>query len=133
MPTLEQKNGLLSDLISFSIIDGKLHHKEYDFILLIATELGIKKIDLDVLFHKEIVPVVIKSQISRVIQFYRLALLMHIDGIVHAKENTRLHEIGIQMGLDPNAIKTIINLMENSENCIVSEQTIMAAFEVQKN
>jgi uncharacterized tellurite resistance protein B-like protein len=133
MPTLEQKNGLLSDLISFSIIDGKLHKKEYDFILLIATELGIRKVDLDVLFHEEIVPITIKNELDRVIHFYRLALLMHIDGVIHVKENIKLHEIGIQMGLDPNAIKTIINLMENNENCIVNEQVILEAFEIQKN
>jgi hypothetical protein len=38
------------------------------------------------LFHQELPKLPIKNEFQRIQQFYRLALLMHRDGILHIKE-----------------------------------------------
>jgi hypothetical protein len=133
MATLEEKISLLSEMISFSIIDGILHDREYQFILLIARELRLEKAFVDSLFHEERKPVPIKLETDRIQQFYRLALLMHIDGILHEKENNALHEIGIKMGLNPQAMDKILKLMKSKKDCIISPQQLFLAFESQHN
>lgn len=120
MENYEQKLALLSDMIAFAIIDGELHDREYQFLSLIAIELGINKRQLNQLFHEENRSEIIKNEFERIQQFYRLALLMHCDGILHEREQTKIHEIGVNMGLNPHAIKRVLNAMKSSPTQMVS-------------
>ena len=133
MPTLEEKLSLLSEMISFAVIDGKLHEREYNFILLIACELRIDKSLFDSLFQEELKPVKQKDEFDRILQFYRLALLMHVDGVLHEKEDNSLHEIGISMGLNPVAMNKILKLMKSCPTRIISPQVLFESFTTQRN
>ena len=41
MPTKVEKISLLTDMIAFAVVDGKLHDREYLFLSMIAEELQI--------------------------------------------------------------------------------------------
>ena len=110
-----------------------MHDKEYDILLSIATELQIDKPTFLDLFRKRDEIKVIKEEFSRILQFYRLALLMYIDGVLHQKELIAINEIGIKMGLNPNAMQRILSLMEAAPDRLVKPETIIAAFQVQHN
>lgn len=133
MDKYEEKLGLLSDMISFSVIDGKLHEREYLFLSMVATELQVKNEDFKSLFHQENYPIVIKTEFERIQQFYRLALLMHSDGILHEKEIIAIKEIGINMGLNPHAIKRVLKAMEMSPTKLVSPEFLLEVFQEQLN
>ena len=133
MNNREEKISLLSEMIAFAIVDGELHDKEYDILVSIATELQIDKPTFLDLFRKRDEIKVIKEEFSRILQFYRLALLMYIDGVLHQKELIAINEIGIKMGLNPNAMQRILSLMEAAPNRLVKPKTIIAAFQVQHN
>jgi len=133
MSNREEKLSLLSEMITFSIVDGKLHTKEYDFILLIACELQIDKLCFDGLFHNEIKPLQIQSEVNRIQQFYRLALLMRVDGVLHQKEAIAIHEIGIKMGLNPKAMDVVLDLMNKSAFTVIDPETLFSVFESQHN
>lgn len=133
MNTREQKLSLLSDMIAFALVDGELHDREYQFLLIIAIELGINKEELNQLFHEENSSEFIKTDFERVQQFYRLALLMHCDGILHDREQIKLHEIGINMGLNPFATKRVLKAMEKSPTRMVSPDFLLEVFQEQLN
>jgi uncharacterized tellurite resistance protein B-like protein len=133
METYEQKIALLSDMIAFAIVDGELHDREYQFLSLIALELGIDKDKLNQLFHEENRSEIIKSEFERIQQFYRLALLMHCDGILHEREQIKIHEIGVNMGLNPHAIKRVLKAMESSPNKMISAEFLLEVFQEQLN
>jgi uncharacterized tellurite resistance protein B-like protein len=133
MNKYEEKLSLLSEMIAFSVIDGKLHEREYLFLSLIADELQIKKEDFKSLFHQEDYPIVIKSEFERIQQFYRLALLMHCDGEIHEKEKNAIHGIGINMGLNPHAIKRVLKAMEISPTKMISPEFLLEIFQEQLN
>lgn len=133
MNTEAQKKSLLLELIAFSTVDGQLHKREYDFIWHVAQELNI---DLDVfhdLFHQEIKPVVVKSEFQRIQQFYRLALIMHCDGILHEKEAIGIQQIAIEMGLNPSAVKRILDLMKKAPNAMIEPKVLLRVFQEQHN
>ena len=44
MDTFEEKRSLVLEMIAFSAVDGRLHKREYEFLALVANELGF---DLD--------------------------------------------------------------------------------------
>jgi uncharacterized tellurite resistance protein B-like protein len=133
MENYEQKIALLSDMIAFALIDGELHDREYQFLSLIAIELGIDKKQLNQLFHEENRSEIIKNEFERIQQFYRLALLMHCDGVLHEREQIKIHEIGVNMGLNPHAIKRVLKAMEASPTKMISSEFLLEVFQEQLN
>jgi uncharacterized tellurite resistance protein B-like protein len=133
MKTKVEKLSLLADMISFAIVDGELHEREYTFLSIIAVELGINNDELKQLFHEENRSEIIKSEFERIQQFYRLALLMHCDGILHEREVNKIHEIGVNMGLNPFAIKRVLKAMEQSPTRMVSPDYLLEVFQEQMN
>lgn len=133
MGKLEDKINLLSEMIAFSVVDGRLHEREYQFVWIVAQELGISKNDFNDLFHQELPTGVIKSEFERVQQFYRLALLMHVDGVLHQKEEEAIRQIAINMGLNPSATNRILKLMKESPNAMIPPQVLLGHFQEQHN
>lgn len=131
--TYQEKIGLLQEMIAFSLVDGELHDREFDFIMVIASELEVDKETVFKLFDKKQEKVVIKDEFNRVCQFYRLALLMHCDGVLHEREQIKINEIGINMGLNPYAMKRVLHLMKESPTRMVDGETLLSVFSEQHN
>ena len=121
MNSYEEKLSLLAEMVSFSVVDGKLHDRELQLE------------DFKQLFHQEFYPTVIKTEFQRIQQFYRLALLMHCDGILHEREKEAIHQIGITMGLNPYAMKRVLKAMEISKTRMVSPEFLLEIFQEQLN
>ena len=133
MDTNEQKVSLLLEMIAFSTVDGKLHKREYDFLYLVADELNIEKEDFNDLFHQELPKLVIKTEFQRIQQFYRLALLMHADKILHKKEEIAIRQIALDMGLNPSSTKRILEMMKKAPNAIIAPEVLLNTFQEQQN
>lgn len=133
MNTHKEKIILLAEMIAFSLVDGRLHEREYEFLLIVATELQIDKPEFDDLFHSELPTGIIKSEPRRIQQFYRLALLMHIDGVLHEREQVAIHQIGINMGLNPSATKRVLKAMDEAPNALIDPDLLYSVFREQLN
>lgn len=133
MNTHKEKIDLLAEMIAFSLVDGRLHEREYEFLSIVSKELQIDKAEFDDLFHTELPTGSIKSEPRRIQQFYRLALLMHIDGVLHDSEQTAIHQIGINMGLNPSATKRVLKAMEEAPNAIIDPDLLYSVFREQLN
>ena len=133
MNNYDEKLALLSEMIAFSLIDGRLHQREYMFLKMIADELSVENNDFNGLFHQENNSVVIKTEFERVQQFYRLALLMHVDGVLHEREQIKIREIGVNMGLNPHAVARVLKAMEASPTRMVSAEFLVGVFQEQLN
>lgn len=133
MDSYQEKISLLQEMIAFALIDGELHDREFDFLEIIAQELEIEKEVFLQLFQNRSEIIVIKDEFHRICQFYRLALLMHCDGVLHEREQIKINEIGINMGLNPFAMKRVLHLMKTSPNRMVPSEVLLAVFTEQHN
>lgn len=133
MNTYEEKIALLMEMIVFSVVDGRLHEREYEFLSLVAHELRIEKTVFNDLFHQEFVGVPIKTESQRIQQFYRLALLMHVDGILHEKEEIAIRQIAINMGLNPSVTQRILRMIKESPTRIIDSDLLLDVFKEQHN
>lgn len=133
MNEFEERRSLLLEMIAFSTVDGKLHKREYEFLSIVAQALGIEKDVFKDLFHQEVPQLTIKTEFLRIQQFYRLALLMYCDGVIHEKELVSIQQIAIDMGLNPNATKRILKLMSESPNAIIDGAVLLNVFQEQHN
>ena len=133
MHTYEEKISLLLEMIAFATIDGDLHKNEYTFLAIVANELKISKAVFNDLFHQELPHLVIKSEFERFHQFYRLALLMHSDGVLHPKEEVAILQIGINMGLNPIVTNRILKMMKMKKSPIIEADILLEIFKEQHN
>lgn len=133
MDEFHEKISLLQEMIAFALVDGELHDREYDFIENVAHHLEVDKPTFLALYEKKVEVKVIKDEFNRICQFYRLALLMYCDGVLHEKEQIKLNEIGINMGLNPYAIRRVLKIMKDSPNQLIDGQTLLSLFNEQHN
>ena len=133
MNTFEEKRSLLLDMIAFSTVDGHLHKKEFEFLEIVAKELSFDTEVFKDFFHQELPSLPIKSEFQRIQQFYRLALLMYADGILHRNEAVAIKQIAIQMGLNPAATKRILKLMNDAPNAMIEPKILLSVFQEQHN
>ena len=133
MNTFEEKRSLLLEMIAFSTVDGQLHKREYDFLFIVAQELSIEKEVFNDLFHQELPQIPIKTEFGRIQQFYRLALLMHSDGVLHTKEDNAIQQITLNMGLNPAATKRILKIMKKGSTPLIDPQVLLKIFQEQHN
>jgi uncharacterized tellurite resistance protein B-like protein len=133
MNTFEEKRSLLLEMIAFSTVDGQLHKREYEFLSIVAKELHIEKDVFNDLFHQELPQIQVKSEFGRIQQFYRLALLMHSDGVLHVKEDKAIQQIALTMGLNPLATKRILKIMQKGTNPIINPELLLRIFQEQHN
>ena len=133
MENYDEKISLLQEMIAFALVDGELHDREYDFLDIIAKQLEIDKPTFLNLFKNPKESNVIKDEFSRICQFYRLALLMHTDGVLHENELIKINEIGINMGLNPYAMKRVLHLMKNAPDQTIDGAVLLAVFSEQHN
>jgi uncharacterized tellurite resistance protein B-like protein len=133
MKSRAEKISLLSEMIAFALVDGELHDREYDFLKLLSQELNIEKPAFLDLFRKrdDILP--IKNEFERISHFYKLALLMYCDNLVHKSEDVTIHKIGLTLGLNPTAMNRILNMMKCAPNHIVAPEKVVCIFEEQLN
>jgi hypothetical protein len=133
MNTYEEKGSLLLEMIAFSTVDGHLHKREYEFLSIVANELKIDKMVFKDLFHQELPQMVMKSEFERIQQFYRLALLMHCDGVLHEKGAIAIQQIALNMGLNPSATKRILKMMQAAPNGMIDAEVLLGVFQEQHN
>ncbi len=133
MSTYEEKLSLLSEMIAFAKIDGQVHEREYQFLSIVASQLRVEKDMFKSLFSHPAEKVVIKSEQQRILQFYRLALLMHADGVLHDNEQVAIREMGLNMGLSPFAMKSVLTEMQKSSTGLIDPDLLLALFRAQHN
>jgi len=133
MNTYQEKLSLLSEMIAFAQVDGQVHEREYRFLSIVASQLKVETTAFKTLFKEPVAHVAIKSEHQRILQFYRLALLMHADGVLHENEHIAIHELGINMGLSPYAMRSVLNEMKGSPTGLIDPEFLLALFRAQQN
>jgi len=132
MSTFEEKLSILSEMIAFAKADNIVSDSEYNFLLSVAAHLGVDKEAFDSLFDTEVEKIMPKTQAERILQFHRLVLLMNVDG-QHELEVSKLHNIGLGMGLPPSAIEQVLAIMHKYPDKIVPPDVLINIFKAHYN
>jgi len=132
MDSIQEKLFLLKQLIEFAKVDGVLHDKEMDFLKLLSADFGIDDATYYALYQADLEPLPISFS-DRIIQFYKLTLLMQCDGVWHNAEIAKLHEIGIMMGLNPIGIDKLLAFLKTNSPLKVTATFLENIFTDQLN
>ncbi|MNY60694.1 hypothetical protein D3C86_1972810 [compost metagenome] len=58
---------------------------------------------------------------------------MHCDGVLHEREATGIQQIAIEMGLNPGAVKRVLDLMKKAPNAMIDPKLLLKVFQEQHN
>lgn len=128
-----EKLSLLSEMIAFAQKDEVIKSIEHKFLLSISRQLEISDDDFNYLYTHPVSYVNLKSHSERIVQFHRLVLLMNLDHKVSKKQLIKLHNFGLRMGLNHDAINRVLDLMDSFPNKIVPPDFLIDIFTVQYN
>ncbi|MBL4592576.1 MAG: hypothetical protein JKX68_02030 [Flavobacteriales bacterium] len=133
MGSHQEKLSLLQDLIALSKVDGNVSFMENNFIYTIALNLNISEIELNQLKNNPVDYSPENKETDRIIQFYRLLLLMSVDQVKEKEEIDFCKEAGLKMGLNPIAIDTTIQKILKSDTGMMSPNDVIKIFQPYHN
>jgi len=133
MSTYKEKLSILSEMISFARVGNTIKDEEYIFLSSVAQQLGVDEETFDTLFNEEVEHIIPKSEADRILQFHRLVLLMNVDNKQDLIEISRIHNIGLEMGLPPSAIEQVLSIMHKYPNKIVPPKVLIDIFKAHYN
>jgi hypothetical protein len=133
----ENKNNerlsLLKDLIKMAQADDQIREIEFEFLLILAQQMGVSKDDFKKLFEQYIEFHPPKLEHERIIQFQRLVLLMNVDLAMDADELDYVRQLGIRMGLHPDATNEVLRVMNEYDNKVVPPERLIEIFKTHHN
>jgi uncharacterized tellurite resistance protein B-like protein len=128
---MDNKLGLLRQLYQMSKADNEIKPIEYNFLYEIALSMDVPFEKLEEMFDAEDEYSLPKIKDERIIQIYRLALMMKVDKIIAPEEITTIKSIGLQMGLRSEAIDMM--LQKINEKGTLSYNELIKIFSIQEN
>ena len=126
--SLEEKLGLLKQLILVANADGKIKEVEYQLLLGLAANLGVSKEDFDKVFEPGVEVSMPKQLSDRIIQFHRMILLMNVDMDASPAEMDMIRKMGIMLGLNPQAIEIVLSEMKAYPNNLIPPDRMVQIF-----
>lgn len=130
---MKEKLSLLTELIKLAQCDHKVREQEYRFLLTIANSLQVSREDFDALFEEHIEFTPPESEFERILQFHRLVLLMNVDQESSDSELEFLRDIGIRLGLNPNATNRVLATMNDYPNKVIPPDKLIEIFKENYN
>ncbi|WP_010521984.1 TerB family tellurite resistance protein [Aquimarina agarivorans] len=126
--THKEKLSLLSEMIELAKSDNELKNSELAFISLVAASLGITKDEVVNLIDNPVKKVILNSEFERIVQLHRLILVMNIDEQTNLKEIIAIKNVGLRMGLPPQAIDEVFQEMMKHKDRIIPTNVLMQIF-----
>lgn len=129
----EEKLSALSQLITFAQSGKELKDVEYDFLVLIANQIGVTKEAFDTLLLNPVPHINLESETERIVQFHRLLLLMNVDRKIEPVELEKIHQLGLKMGLNIQAIDKTLEIMKQYKNNNIPPEVLLSIFKTYYN
>jgi hypothetical protein len=124
---------LLTELIKLARIDKNEHDLEYSLMLDLAKKLSIEKDTFDSLFTEYADFEAPNNELNRIIQLYRLVLVMNIDGNAFQEEMDFIRNMAVKLGINLLAIEEIFEEMEKHTNNAIPGDVLANIFRKHHN
>ena len=124
----EEKHSMISELIALSKVDGHVSEQEIGFIQQIGNMMGLSDQDILALFEKPAEFNPPDAHFDRIVQFQQLVLLMNVDQDVDENELKHIQFMGLKLGLNPNAVKEVLQRMTEFPNNMIPPDELLKIY-----
>ncbi len=134
--TLEEKLSLIRQLYRMTKADKNIQAAEKNFLyeLALSIDLPIEALE-DIMDEKNTyLPGKVPSKMEdRIIQIYRLVLMMKIDNEISIEEVNTLKSIALELGLHPESVMLLLDRLLESPTGTLEFEELQAIFDIPKN
>ena len=131
--THKEKLGMLKQLFEMTVADGEIKPVEYKFLYEIALSMEVPIEDLEQMIEQEFSYSIPKQIDERIIQIYRLAMMMKVDKEIAKQEVNMLKSMALQMGLHPDSVVVMLNKLKEDPAKVLSFEELEKIFSVGGN
>ncbi len=133
---LEEKITLLKQLYHMSKVDGEIVKAELDFLVELALSLEVPYEVIEDIFCEK--TIYLKKELpdnisGRIIQIYRLALMMNVDNHIKFEEVHLLKSIAVELKLPPESVTAMVSEIIKSENGTLNPEHLFDIFNIKNN
>jgi hypothetical protein len=126
--SLEEKLGLLKQLILVANADGKIKEAEYQLMLGLAGYMQVSKEEFEKVFETGVDITLPKTDADRILQFHRMILMLNVDADAAPAEIDMVRKMGIMLGLNPQAIELVLEEMKTYPNNLIPPDRMVQIF-----
>jgi|688.fasta_scaffold93220_1 hypothetical protein len=126
--TLDEKLGLLKQLILVANADGKIKEAEYQLLLGLAANLDVSQEEFQKVFDLGIEVEMPKSDADRILQFHRMILMLNVDADPAPAEIDMVRKMGIMLGLNHQALEIVLEEMKTHPNNLIPPDRMVQIF-----
>ena len=126
--TLEEKLGLLKQLILVANADGKIKEAEYQLLLGLAANLDVSQEEFQKVFDLGIEVEMPKTDADRILQFHRMILMLNVDADPAPAEIDMVRKMGIMLGLNHQALEIVLEEMKTHPNNLIPPDRMVQIF-----
>jgi len=132
--TYEQKLSHLKTLYHLASADQILTKAEMIFIRNVAERLGVSMVELENIDPSIEPELILPDKEYKIYAlFHRLAIIIMLDNEIDERERHFIFNLGVKMGLHPNAINEIVNIISERGAISVTPSEISAIFAKYQN
>jgi len=131
--TQEEKLGMLRQLFEMTVADGEIKPVEYKFLYEIALSLEVPIEELEQMIEQELKYKLPKQIDERIIQIYRLAMMMRVDRDIDEQETNMLKAMALQLGLRPDAVVIMLDALKKNPEKVLSFDELENIFSMNDN
>jgi len=130
---MEEKLEILRQLYEMTKADGEIKPIEYQFLYEMAVSMEVPLETLEEMFEFDKQYKLPKEKLQRIIQIYRLALMMRVDKDVASTEIATLKKLALQMSLHPESVDQMLLQMDQKEDHTLNFDELFQIFNVREN
>lgn len=130
---MEEKLEILRQLYEMTKADGEIKPVEYQFLYEMAVSMEVPLETLEEMFEIDKQYQLPKEKLQRIIQIYRLALMMRVDKEVAETEIMTLKKLALQMKLRPEAVDQMLAQMAQKEDHTLNFDELFQIFNLREN
>jgi len=134
--TLEEKIAFIRQLYKMSKADNKIDQIEKNFLYELALSINLPIEALENILDGKEMPLKEKLPTNiedRIIQVYRLILMMKIDNEISLEEINTLKSIALELGLRPDSVMLLLDRLLESPTGTLEFEELQAIFDISKN
>ena len=130
---MQEKLEIIRQLYEMTKADGEVKPVEYQFLYEIAVSMEVPLEKLEEMFEVDEQYKMPSMHEQRIIQIYRLALMMKVDKEVAPAEILTLKQLALQMNLHPESVDKMLNAMNSKEGKTLSVDELFGFFRTVEN
>jgi len=134
--TLEEKLAFIRQLYKMSKADNKIDQIEKNFLYELALSINLPIEALEDILDGKKIPLKEKLPTNiedRIIQIYRLVLMMKIDNEISIEEVNTLKSIALELGLRSDSVMLLLDRLLESPTGTLEFEELQAIFDITKN